>query len=194
MSLKPPRPQYESTRTFLILGFVNNLVKAMALIPTLVVSILATGTPVAQDFEWLPYRDEQRAVSVEFPGWQPLQPHPGPILKGAFVRNGNALCVFVYCELPKGTDPKAFLPKAYDDHVARVKWARSVSRNFGEWQGLPVYEGEFRIGSLEREITARVRLVVLGNRLFQQYAQWRTTDRDRKPVADRFFDSLKLIR
>jgi len=166
----------------------------MTLVPTLLACLLTSQTPAVQDPAWLTFQDDQKAVAAQFPGWESFRPYPGPILKGAYNRKGTSSFILVYCDLPKGTDPQTFLPKAYDDHVAGVKWARIVSREFGSWQGLPAYDGVFLVGSGTREATARIRLVVLGNRLFQQYAQCNTLAPEDKALADRFFDSLKLIR
>jgi len=177
----------------------------MTVVPTILACLAFAQASPTQEPKWLTFQDPQKAVSVEFPDFGSLQKHApfrslnssnssagAPILEGAFTRNRNSSFVLVYCDLPKDADPVTFLPKTYDDHVAKVKWARQVERKSGEWNGCPAYEGAFLIGTEEREVTARVRLVVLGNRLFQQYSQWKSSSMEDKILVDRFFESLRL--
>lgn len=162
------------------------------------IAVVTLGQQV-QKVDWITVPLEGAGVSAEFPG----KPHPLPAVVGRSSRNpegtparllgfelirGFSGFVLVQTDLKVEEKPETFLPKAWDEHIAQKKHFVQIEKEFKQWKGYPTVEGIYQIGS---KVKARVRLFVIGQRLFQQAGTW-TTGADRDETVDRFFSSLKI--
>ncbi len=164
--------------------------------------LIATSIiPQTSKVDWKVYRLEGTTASAEFPSAPTLRPHG---LYSNNNSNGNTAyslrlyglqwmkeqsgLVLVYTDLTHSEQTENFLPGFWDNHVVKSKLITEISRDFRKTEKGATLDGTYHFGN---SVTARVRLILDGNRLYQQLATW-PNDKPNPDRVNRFFDSLKL--